>query len=87
MASPDAPRFKPFAAALAVALVLPFNALAADPTPDPAEPYAKFDPQPRGCSVSSGLGLSRRLPSGSVTWHSVKIRAVQAAHLAASSFA
>jgi len=41
--------------------------------------------QSRGVSVSSGRGWSRRLPSGSVTWHSVKMRAVHAAHFAASS--
>ena len=41
---------------------------------------------PRDSSVNSGRGASLRLPSGSVTWHSMKMRAVQAAHLAASSF-
>jgi len=45
MAALDASRLRCSAAALTLALVVPFNALAADPTPDPAEPYAKSDVQ------------------------------------------
>ena len=40
----------------------------------------------RGISTSSGRGFSRGLPSGSVDWHSWKMRAWHAAHFAASSF-
>jgi len=56
-----------------------------------AEAEGALTPQERaasrsgGSSVSSGRGSSRALPSGSVAWHSSKMRAVQAAHFAASS--
>ena len=40
---------------MTLALVVPFNALAADPTPDPAEPYAKFDVQAVVPDQSVGL--------------------------------
>ena len=45
MAALNASRLRSSAAALTLALVVPFNALAADPTPDPAEPNAKPDVQ------------------------------------------
>lgn len=68
-------RSAPRGASLVAAVALSFASegwAASDPTPDPAEPFAKdrgvgIDVQAlRGASVSGGLGLSRRLPSGSV---------------------
>jgi len=55
MAPLHAYRLRSLAAALTLALVVPFNALAADPTPDPAEPYAKFDVQAVVPDQSVGL--------------------------------
>ena len=55
MAHLHACRLQPLAAALTLVLVLPFNALAADPTPDPAEPYAKSDVHAVVTGLSVGL--------------------------------
>ena len=45
MAPLRASRLRSLATTMTLALVVPFNALAADPTPDPAEPNAKPDVQ------------------------------------------
>ncbi|HSD00693.1 MAG TPA: hypothetical protein VLI21_17450 [Casimicrobiaceae bacterium] len=55
MAPLHASRSRALAAVVTLALVVPFNALAADPTPDPAEPYAKFDVQAVASDRSVGL--------------------------------
>jgi len=51
----------PTAAAIALAVALPFNALAAEPTPDPPEPYL-IGTVSAGIAVSTPAISSREAP-------------------------